>query len=191
MPRPDFDFRDLMDQIRNGSEEAAWDLVDRYGERVRRAVRRSLNHQLRSKFDSMDFVQLVWSSLFRTRKQLTRFDQPDELAAFLVTMARNKVGMEVRRRLSTEKYNVNKEQSLEERRAEVRMDAVDPQPPPIEVAIARERWHRIVENQPEHYRKIVELRLRGNTYQEIADELGIAESTARRVLQRLSRESVV
>lgn len=188
MPQQNQEFRELMDRIRGGSEEAAWELVERYGDRVQRAVRRSLNQRLRSKFDSLDFVQLVWSSFFRTKGQVNRFDRPEELAAFLITMARNKVGMEVRRRLSTEKYNINREISLEQRDARIPFGIPDREPAPVEIVIARERWDRIMENQPGRYRRIVELRLQGNTHQEIADEIGVAACTVRRFLKKLSRE---
>ena len=87
----DDDFRDLMRRVHEGSEDAAWQLVGQYGDPIRRAVRRALNARLRSKFDSLDFVQLVWSSFFRDRGRLDRFNHPEELVAFLVTMARNKV----------------------------------------------------------------------------------------------------
>jgi RNA polymerase sigma factor (sigma-70 family) len=190
MSPPDSDFRELMEQVRNGSEEAAWHLVECYGERVRRAVRRSLNRRLRSKFDSLDFVQLVWSSFFRTRNGLDRFGRPEELAAFLVTMARNKVGMEVRRRLLTARYNVNRERSLDGKGSDALQDLTDREPPPLDTLIARERWERIMEHQPGHYRQIVELRLQGNTHREIADRLGVAECTVRRFLKKLSREAV-
>ena len=184
------DFHELIRQVQSGSEDAAWELVDRYGERVRRAVRRLLNQRLRSKFDSLDFVQLVWSSLFRVRDRLDRFDRPEELAAFLVTMARNKVGMEVRRRLSTAKYNVNRETSIEEGKLGRQMELPGRDPPPIEVAIARERWDDIVKDQPERYRRIIELRLQGHACQEIADSLEIAECTVRRCIKRLSPEEI-
>ena len=67
------DFRRLMQRVRDGSEEAVWDLVSVYGEAIRRAVRRVLNRNLRSKFDSLDFVQLVWKSFFRKREKVDRF----------------------------------------------------------------------------------------------------------------------
>jgi RNA polymerase sigma-70 factor (ECF subfamily) len=190
MPEQESDFSELLSRVRSGSEEAAWELVERYGEQIRRAVRRLLNQRLRSKFDSLDFVQLVWSSLFRARSRLDRFDRPEELAAFLVTMARNKVGMEVRRRLRTAKYNVNRERSIEEGKSGARMEIASRDPPPIEVAIARERWAGILEGQPERYRRIIELRLQGHTCQEIADSVQVAECTVRRYLKRLSRETV-
>ena len=60
MAKCDDNFRSLICHVREGSEDAAWDLVEQYGEAIRRAVRRALNERLRSKFDSLDFVQLVW-----------------------------------------------------------------------------------------------------------------------------------
>jgi RNA polymerase sigma-70 factor (ECF subfamily) len=179
-----YDFRSLMQQISEGSEDAAWILVEHYGELIRRAVRRVLNQRLRSKFDSLDFVQLVWSSFFRARNQLDRFERPEELAAFLVTIARNKVGMEIRRRLQTEKYNLNREYSLNEPSI-VQRDISDPGPLPIDVAIAREQWNRFLSGQPNHYRKIIKLRLQGRTYQDIAILLQIDERTVRRFLKKL------
>ena len=119
-----------------GSEEAAWDLVSQYGEAIRRAVRRALNERMRSKFDSLDFVQIVWSSLFRVRDKLDRFECPEELTAYLVAMAQNKVGMEVRRRLMTQKYNVEHEESLDQRQDKGYSDVASRQPAPIDVAIA-------------------------------------------------------
>lgn len=181
MADTDDDFRGLMQRIREGSEEAAWELVDRYGERIRHVVRRMLNQRLRSKFDSLDFVQLVWSSFFRAGFQPGQFQRPEQLAAFLLAMARNKVGMEVRRRLGAEKYNLNREAPLDEGKEEVSGS----QPTPVEVVIARERWNRMLQDQPEHGRRIIELRLQGYTCQEIADSLHLAERTVRRFLKRL------
>jgi RNA polymerase sigma factor (sigma-70 family) len=180
------DFQAMLRRVQEGSDDAAWQLVERYGETIRRAVRRALAAPLRSKFDSLDFVQLVWSSFFRGRDRLERFDHPNQLVAFLAVMARNKVGMEVRRRLSTGKRDLRRERSLDESA----MELADRQPAPIDVAIAREQWNRMLVGQPEHYRQIVHLRLQGHTYQEIADSLCIAESTVRRFLQKLLLERV-
>jgi RNA polymerase sigma-70 factor (ECF subfamily) len=178
------DFRSLMKQISEGSEEAAWTIVEQYGELIRRAVRRVLNKKLRSKFDSLDFVQLVWSSFFRARNRLDRFEHPEQLAAFLMTIARNKVGMEVRRRLQTEKYNLNKEYSLDAP-SMIHREISDTKPLPIDVAVARERWNRLLSGQPNHYRRIIKLRLQGRTYQNIANMMEIDESTVRRFLNKL------
>ncbi len=182
MAEYDDDFCKLMGRVAEGSEDAAWELVTRYGEEIRRAVRRVLNVKLRPKFDSLDFVQLVWKSFFRVRNNCNRFHRPEELAAYLVTMARNKVGLEARRRLSTEKYNIRREQSFNQLRSE---DTACRQPAPIDVAIAHEQWDQILEGQPAHYRQIIHLRLQGHTCQEIGKTVRVSERTVRRFLKKL------
>ena len=184
------EFRDLLGRVREGSEDAAWELVNRYGDAIRRAVRRALSVRLRSKFDSLDFVQLVWCSFFKARDQVVRFSRPEDLAAFLVAMARNKVGMEVRRRLMSEKYNVNREQTLSALPA-----TADPpahgDSSPVEAAIAREQWNRLIAEQPDRNRQIISLRLQGLTYQDIAESLNIAQCTVQRFLKRLLDDRVL
>lgn len=185
MTETDDDFRDLICRVRAGSEDAAWELVNQYGEAIRRAVRRVLNDKMRSKFDSLDFVQLVWNSLFRVRGKLDQFERPEALAAYLAAMAKNKVGMEVRRRMMTVKYNVRQERSLEQIRARECPDISGNQPLPDDIAIAREQWDRLLEGQPEHYRQIINLRLQGHTFQSIAEAVHLDECTVRRFLKRL------
>ncbi|MHB1034074.1 MAG: RNA polymerase sigma factor [Pirellulales bacterium] len=176
------DFCGLMRLVSNGSEDAAWQLVTRYGEDIRRAVRRVLNVKLRPKFDSLDFVQLVWKSFFRARGNCDRFHRPEELAAYLAAMARNKVGMETRRRLATKKHDVQQEQSLVQFRAE---EMAGRQPAPIDIAIAHEQWEQMLKDQPAHYRRIIHLRLQGHTCHDIGKAVRLDERSVRRFLTKL------
>src|SRR5690606_8481400 len=91
MATDDPEFAKLIDQIQAGSEEAVQTLVDEYGSYLYRAIRRRLNRQIRSQYDSQDFAQAVWASFFRHRETIARFRKPGELAAYLGTMAGNKV----------------------------------------------------------------------------------------------------
>lgn len=184
-------FRKLMDRVREGSEDAAWELVDAYGDAIRRAVRRALNERLRSKFDSLDFVQIVWNSLFRVRDKLDRFDRPEDLTGYLVAMARNKVGAEVRRRLMSGKRGTKREVSLDQLQARRALKVASRQPAPRDVAIARERWDRLLEGQPQRYRRIIQLRLQGHTHESIAEIVHVDRTTVRRFLQRLLDETPV
>ncbi len=95
--KPEVSFQALMDEVRQGSQDAAWTLLETYGPHVHRVVRRMLSAELRSKFDSVDFVQSVWLSFFANRSQVCDFAQPEQLVAYLAAMARNKVVTEVRR----------------------------------------------------------------------------------------------
>jgi RNA polymerase sigma factor (sigma-70 family) len=184
------DFCDLMQQVREGSEDAVWELVNQFGDSIRRAVRRALSEKMRSKFDSLDFVQLVWGSLFRERDKLDHFECPEHLAKYLVAMAQHKVGMESRRHLDGAKRNLAREQSLKRSTIHGDSNLVSRQPAPIEVAIAREQWNRLLQDQPSHYRKIIMLRLRGYSYQGIADAVHLDECTVRRFFKRLLHATV-
>ena len=100
-------------------------------------------------------------------------------------MACNKVGMETRRRLRTEKFDVKRERSLCESTDPNQRHTPARQDTPSAVAIARERWDRMMQGNPEHYRQIIRMRLQGHTCEEIAESLHLAERTVRRFLKRL------
>lgn len=182
-PASDSEFQALVDQVKLGSTEAAWELVERYGSHVQRVVRRTLDHRLRSQFDSIDFTQAVWASFFREPAQLLSFDNPRAIIGYLAKMAKNKVISENRRRLGAQKRDVRRQKSLDGEAGG--SEFVDRNPRPSQVAVARERWNRLVENQPERYREVVRLRLMGFTDVEIARQLQIDERTVRKIVDRL------
>lgn len=188
--QPEGSFHELMERVRAGDKDAAWELIDRYGNIVLHVVRRHLSSSLRSKFDSMDFYQVVWASFFRAPDEIRAFAEPKDLINFLCSMTQNKVGMEARRRLQTEKYNVAREQSSNVAQpgstaASTAEPADARQPSPSQIAIARETWERLVNRLPEQERAVVEMRFQAMTYDEIAAKLGIHERQARRIIDRI------
>jgi RNA polymerase sigma factor (sigma-70 family) len=183
------EFRVLIEEVRSGSHDAAWELVNRYGDDVQRFVRRSLNRQLRAKFDSLDFVQIVWGSFFRNPEQLREMERPEQLIAFLATLAKFKVLTEVRRRLQTQKYDVRREQALSDDSRPISSNDVPTITTPSAVAMARERWYRLLSGENERVRSIVSLRLAGESFVEIAAKLHIDERTVRRAIERLTAKT--
>lgn len=181
-------FAELIEQVRAGSQDAAWQLVEKYGRDVQRFVRRSLHQRLRSKFDSLDFVQIVWGSFFRAPERLQGMARAEQLIAYLATLAKFKVLTEVRRRLQTEKYDVKREDVSGASHPSPDENS-GPLPTASAVAIAKERWDQLLADEPEQVRRIVELRLQGTTYNEIADNLHIHERTARKTIKRLLRKA--
>jgi RNA polymerase sigma-70 factor (ECF subfamily) len=177
-------FQSLMEQIAAGSESAVEKLVCLYGSQLSRAVRRRMHPRLRTKFDTSDFAQAVWASFFYDREGLGRFEHSRDFVAFLTRMAQNKVVDECRRRLQTQKRNVTRECSIS---ADASEEIVVPsrEPPPSQIAIRNEQWQRMMEGLPTQYRQILELRVAGETQEEIARRLGISERTVRRVLSKL------
>jgi RNA polymerase sigma factor (sigma-70 family) len=176
-------FAGLMDRVRAGSQDAAWEIIDRFGTQIKQVVRRRLNGLLRSQFDSADFVQVVWLSFFRHPDLIRTFSSPQQLASFLEVMARNKVTDETRRRLYTDKYNLRGKRSYDD---EVEKHSlVDRGPTPSAVAVAKERWESVIQGQPKHYQEVARLRFLGKSNAEIARELKIHERTVRKIIERL------
>jgi RNA polymerase sigma factor (sigma-70 family) len=86
-------FRELIDRVRSGDEQAATELVRRYEPAIRRAARvRLRDPRLGRLVDSMDICQSVLASFF-VRAALGQYEleTPEQLLRLLVRMARNKM----------------------------------------------------------------------------------------------------
>ena len=177
-----FDFDRLMRDVRDGSQDAAWELLERIGPHVERVVHKLLNRELRSKFDSMDFVQAVWASFFVNRREITTFTHPEQLIRFLVLTARNKVICEHRRRMLTIKHDVRRDEMNISRITEVEEMQLPPEPSPSQFAIARECWNQMIDGQPELNRQVVMRKYMGDTIEEIATALRVNRRTVTRIL---------
>jgi RNA polymerase sigma factor (sigma-70 family) len=132
---------------------------------------------MRSKFDSQDFVQATWASVFHHASRLADFEEPRQFAAFIAGVASNKVKMEIRRRFGTGKSDITRERPLDE-------DVFhSPDPTASQVAVARETWFRMLKDQPEHHRRMIKMRFSGNSIRQIADHLDLHEGTVQRALR--------
>lgn len=171
------EFQAALLRASQGSEEDVRLLIKKYGHVIQRVVRRRLDMRLRSKFDSLDFVQMVWASFFRDREDVARFQTADELIRYLVSMARNKVIDEERRRITGIKYNTTREQPL----AEDDPPAADGTP--SQIAIARESYQLMTESDRD--REILRLRMSGVSYEAISRQVGVHERTVRKIIGRI------
>ncbi len=178
-------FAALLNRIQQGDEQAAATLVETYGPYLIRAVRRTLRAEIRSKFDSHDFVQAVWASIFAAPQRLTQIHQPAQLVGLLNVMAHNKVTDENRRRTQTQRHSVHQERQLPS--DGVAHDLTSSMPSPVELAIAHEQWAKLLDGQPDHYQQIAKLKLTGRTNRSVAAQLGVSEKTVGRVLKRLQQ----
>ncbi len=188
MSRQDDEFARLVGRIREGSEEAMVELVEKYGHHVYRAVRRRLNRAMRSKFDSGDFVQAVWASFFESRERVLEFPSAKHLILFLARIAHNKVVDEIRRCLTLHGKNIKREVPLDQ--AGLERTLISPGPTASEVVMADERLQQMTTRQADRFREIVELRRAGATHFEIAAAMGVNPKTVQRVLARLERKVI-
>jgi RNA polymerase sigma-70 factor (ECF subfamily) len=188
MLTPDDEFAALARRIKEGSEEAMHELVDKYGEYVIRAVRRKLSRSLRSKFDSVDFVQSVWASFFEHRDRVGDFPTPNQLVKYLGLMAQSKVINESRRRLASQKADVGREVSLE--RSSLHRSLVSPGPTASEVFIAEESVERMAAGQSTRRKQVLALKRSGHSNIAIADRLRVSVKAVERIIRvLLSRQN--
>jgi RNA polymerase sigma-70 factor (ECF subfamily) len=170
----------------SGSETAARKLFEDYELVLLQAIRRKLNKKVRSKFDSIDFAQDVWASFFAQPPEKRVFERPDNLLAFLTKLAENKVAESMRQRLTFQKYDVHREQSLDDPKV-MRNDAlIARQPTASQVAMTKEEWTVFLRSQPLVYQRIFILLREGHTHVQIAAELGINVRTIERAVARLT-----
>ncbi len=178
------EFSSLMQRVLQGDEDAAWELLDEYGPHVIEVVRRVLTSRMRTKADSTDFAQSVWASFFANPSTAERFDRPDALMAYLAQVARNKVSEEYRRLCQTQKYDLEREQSLDGS-ASFAVDILfSDEMSPSQTAFSSELMSVL----PAHYMNVIRMRYAGASFEEIADASGLAERTVRRILRFVSVE---
>jgi len=182
------DLAGLIERVKAGDENAIRDLIHRFEGDVRTIVRVRLPQSLRSQFDSMDFVQAVWQSvLTKEGKDLSRFTNARHFREFLAGVARNKVFEEHRRRTRTRKYSLKREEPLYVRRGDRELPREVPghDPTPSQDAQARDRFAQLVEGRTPQEAEVVELRRRGLTFEEIAEQMGLSERSVRRVIEAI------
>lgn len=176
------DIPKLLAAVRAGDPEASAEFYRRFGPFVRAAVRRQLHDGLRSRFDSIDFVQDVWASFLALPEDRYTFDSQGALVGFLTKVAYNKVIEVFRQRFGTQKHNVGRERPIA---AHADGEPLSPAATPSQWAVAGEQWERLLAQVPPGHRAIVELLREGHGYEDIARITGVSLSTVNRVVRRL------
>lgn len=181
-------FETLLGRVRQGDPEAVAKLYELYSDPVRRVVRRMLRTKLRRRYDSVDFVQSVWASFVDLSHAKYTFETPEDLVAFLSRIAYNKVAETTRQRLGTQKYDMNRETSLDAPTSGCDpLGAVLPGRTftPSQYVIADERWEKIIRGVPEGHRRVLELLRQGYSHVEISRTLDVHPKVIQRLLNRL------
>jgi RNA polymerase sigma-70 factor (ECF subfamily) len=171
MPEQLAEFQRLMRAVQDGSESAARELVERYGDHVLRVVRGKLHRGLRSRFDSIDFRQDVWASFFALPAPEARFRSPEDLATFLAAMANHKVADAFRDQMQRQKRALARETSL----TEMGSSAIPQrgQATPSQQMVAQERWREILRRKRPLVQKMLRMLRRGCSYDEVSAETGL------------------
>ncbi len=181
------EFEALLSSARNGDEDAAWQIVGEYGPHIVAVVRRRLGRRIRTRLDSHDLVQAVWKSFFFDMAGVEQIQTPKQLVAVLAKMTENKVVDAYRRHLGAERRGLGREKSIQEATDDGQALSSNA-PTPSQFAMARERWTAMLQHKSRTHQRIINLRLAGETFDGIAEQVGVSERTARRVIDDLWAE---
>jgi RNA polymerase sigma-70 factor (ECF subfamily) len=175
-------YAELLARIRAGDEQAAAELVRLYEPQIRLEVRtwlRLRDPRLRRVFDSMDVCQSVLANFF-LRVAAGDFDlqRPEQLAALLVGIARNKLSEHVRH---------HQRQRRDVRRVEAAGPAgpeVPMQETPSRRVAGKELLAEFRRRLSEPERKLADLRASGRDWAAIAAAVGGTAEACRKQLSR-------
>jgi len=175
-------FAEFLRRIRRGDEQAAIELVQRYGSLIRREIRLGIrNRRLNRAFDSVDVCQSVLASFF-VRAATGQYDleSPEQMAKLLMSMARNKLASLARReqRLRRDMRRIVSTQD------EVLEQVVDTEGSPSEIVLQRELIDRMRSELTDDERRIADLRVEGMDWNEVAERLGGSAQARRMQLAR-------
>ena len=185
---PGSELRAFLDRIRAGDEQAARELLARYEAQVRLVVRRQLPRLLRSRFDSLDFLQSVWASFF------VRFARARSSSRTRVTSSRSSPRWRrTRSSTSTDAPSAGSRTCIARNRfasaGRLPGSSIADQDTASELAEANEAFGRLRDLLPADRREILGLKVEGLSSREIGERLGLSERTVRRALEDLRRRA--
>lgn len=178
-------FATLMSQLRDGNDQAAAAVFERFARRLIALAGKQLDEASRRKEDPEDVVQSVFRSFFR-RYQESQFDVTgwDSLWAILTVITvrkcvnRNEYFHAERRDIRREVNPGAPDQSRDP------FQALDAEPTAEQAAVLTETVEHLLDGLEERDRHIVTLHLQGYTIPEISTRAGRSERTVSRVLER-------
>jgi RNA polymerase sigma factor (sigma-70 family) len=177
----------LLERLTRGDAEAAETIFLAYEPVLRIVVRRMLPARLRSRFDSMDIVQSVWTDLLRGfRDAGWRFANREHLRAFLIKATRNRYLARQRKH----RPQLDRQRPLAES-VELCADTTTAAGP-VEQVQAKELWDKVLAYCSPPHKELIELKRQGFTFPEIAARTGYHPSSVRRIvydlIRRINRE---
>ena len=179
-------FTEFIERVRSGDEQAATQLVQDFEPVVRRELRfRLRDSSARRELDSMDISQSVLTNFFvRVATRQYDLEEQGDLVKLLLTMTRNKVAEELRRR---------HRQRRDSRRTVLGVEGMplaSADPTPSRVLAAKEILELVRQSLGEEARRLVDLRCLGQSWEEIADSLGGSPDARRKQVARAIDEIV-
>jgi RNA polymerase sigma-70 factor (ECF subfamily) len=167
----------LVDLWRNGDEDAAREIAERYMERLLMLAQRRISQRLSSRVDAEDIVQSAYRTFFRRVKegQFT-FAEQDDLCKLLMRITLHKTLRRIAFHKAA-KRDPSQETEQGEHHRERLLTLLDREPTPEAKCEFFDHLERFMSKLSPDERKVLELRLLGHSTEEIAKQLSTPERT--------------
>jgi RNA polymerase sigma factor (sigma-70 family) len=174
---------ELLARYQKGDDRAAEEIFERYIDRLTRLARSRLSPKLAQRVDPEDVVMSAWRSFF-VAAGAGRFSlkRSGDLWRLLVSITLHKLYRQSRRH-TAERRSVDGERPIDN--ADAVAFATDRQPTPDEAVALAEEMQHIMANLDDFGRRVLELRLQGETHAGIAADTNRSERSVRRKLQEI------
>jgi RNA polymerase sigma factor (sigma-70 family) len=189
--RSGFDLDDasihLVARWRQGDQQAAQELFERYVSRLIALAQSRLSSKLAGRIDAEDVVQSAYRSFFAAaRDGRFQIQRGGELWRLLVATTLHKLHDQIKRHRA-QKRNVQREQSLEDSLLGIEADLTQ-QPSPVEAVALVDEVQEVMRGLEPLHRRVLELRLEGYNLDEIGASIDRCPQTVRRILERIKKD---
>lgn len=181
---PEQSFTRVIGRLKAGDDAAAGEVVARFSRRLAALAQGRLSPQIRQKVDAEDVLQSVFKSFF-VRHAGGQIDPTgwDNLWTLLTVIAVRKCAKRWNY-YRADRRDVGREAAIDGG-SEAEWQPFDREPTPDEAVAVADTVEHLMRGLDERGRDILTLRLQGLLVEEIAREVGCAERTVRRVLDRV------
>jgi len=178
----------LLAQWRDGNQQAAQELFQRYVDRLMALARSRLSQQLAPRIDPEDVVQSAYRSFFMGARA-GRFEpqRGGDLWRVLVAITLHKLQDQVDRHTAG-KRSVAAEQALDGDPNMPPVPLLSREPSPLEALTLWDEVEQLLRQLDPLPRRLLELRLQGHSLEEIAVALQCSERTVIRILKRIKQQ---
>jgi RNA polymerase sigma-70 factor (ECF subfamily) len=184
MPDP-LESRELVARWRAGNQDAARLLFDRYVDRLVALARRRISPRLRGRVDPEDVVQSVFRTVFgRLREGQFQLEAQDDLCKLLMRVTVHKALRQVEYH-GAGKRDAGRESPQGDPARDEMMEVLDREPAPEAVVAFLDQLEHFLKELGPLERQVVELRLQGDSNEDIAAKLGVVDRRVRRIVERV------
>jgi len=174
--------RDFLDRVVKGTKSAAYELNQRYRQRLCALVARELDRRLQGREDPEDIAQSTLRSVFRFLRNASEgqvhFDHEGALWKLIEKIARRKI-LKHGEHHRAQKRDPNREAGPADEQAPF------PEPTPEDAAAYADIVEQVLQDLDPIYAEILQLRLAGHSERKIAEQLGISREAVHFRLRRL------